>query len=552
MKKRKSIFSLILAISMIISLAACQQSVGQESTPVTTMAAETDSSNLIDPTEAMKSSYPIVTDGSVTLTYWCAMPGPAAKYIANISENISYQEKEKATGVKIDYIHPAIGQEREQFNLLMVSNDLPDIIGSAVYYTGGEFQGMNDSVFLDITDYLAELAPDYLQLIKNDPEFFREVSDNNGRIVGFDAYKPQGDPPFMRIILREDVLAEINIEIPQTLDEIENMFGKMLEIGITPYALNKTGYEEQYIGMYGIYAKSTNGMDEFYKDENDKIQFGQIQPTFKDYLMLMNDWYNKGYISKDFTTLDTNQTNTLFDTKKLGTFIGPIVANFNRGLTQNIAITSAPYPRINLDDRLHYESTDIWPRMPDPSCMAVISRDCNNIEAAIRWMNWNFTQEGADILNWGVEGVNYDMVNGKRVYNDLMLNNEQFGTEEASYIYKMHFAPKLTYLDTICHANLLKSPKSLESRFKWADDDKIDSMHKLPPFQLNADNLDRRTKIMTEISTYADEMVLKFIIGAESLDNFDQFTSTIKSMGIDEAIELTQSAYDQYMTKKLS
>lgn len=44
-----------------------------------------------------------------------------------------------------------------------------------------------------------------------------------------------------------------------------------------------------------------------------------------------------------------------------------------------------------------------------------------------------------------------------------MLENE-FGTEEASYIYKVHFGPLLTWPDIECHANLLKSEGALNQQ----------------------------------------------------------------------------------------
>ena len=56
---------------------------------------------------------------------------------------------------------------------------------------------------------------------------------------------------------------------------------------------------------------------------------------------------------------------------------------------------------------------------------------------------------------------------------------------------------------------------------------------------------------MTEIDTYIAEMVLKYITGAESLDTFDTYQQTLKDMGIEEAIELTQKAYDNLLAKKL-
>ena len=42
-------------------------------------------------------------------------------------------------------------------------------------------------------------------------------------------------------------------------------------------------------------------------------------------------------------------------------------------------------------------------------------------------------------------------------------------------------------------------------------------------------------------------MILKFITGAESFDNYDNYLNTLKSMEIERAIEIEQLAYDAYM-----
>jgi putative aldouronate transport system substrate-binding protein len=490
--------------------------------------------------------YPIKTEKPLTLSFWMPIEASAAKFISSFKDNTALVQMEKDTGVTIKWLHPAVGQEQEQFNLLMASGDLPDLLGAATMYKGGEFKGMLDGVFQDLTPMLAKYAPDYVELIKKDNEFFREVSDPDGRVCAFYAYKPQGDPPYRRFILRDDVLADLKLEIPKTIADWEKVFEAMKNAGMAPYALISNGYEEQFIGPFGIYAAPTT----FYKDAAGKVRFGQVEPEFKQYLQLMSDWYKKGYISKDFTSLNGTQIRTLFDTRKIGTMVDAIVANFNRGMTLKIPVTSAPYPRLKPGDKLHYEFTDIWPRMPQRTTVAVVTKACKTPEIALRFLNYGYTQKGFDLLNWGVEGVNWTMQNGKKVYNDLMLNNAKFGTEEASYIYKTHFFPKLTGLDTVVHANLLKSPASLASRQKWATDPDMDTLHKLPPYQLPADDLSRFSKLMSEIDTYANEMVLKFIVGNEPIANFDKFVATIKSMGIDDAIRMQQAAYDKYMAKK--
>ena len=525
--KTKKILSLVLVLAMLLPMAALAE-----------------------------STYPIATDGSETLNYWTTLNASAAKFIESLADNTAYQEMEKRTGVKIEWIHPAIGQEREQFNLLMVSGELPDMVSSANYYKGGEFQGMYDGVFTDLTDLLPVYAPDYWKLIQEDPEFFREVSDENGRICAVYPYKRYGDPPFDRVFVREDVLQELGLEIPQTIEDYNVLFAKLLENGMTPFMPRREGYEPQFMSPFGVLAGtplSGDGMITqcLFKDLDGKIYYGQTKPEFKQYLELMNGWYEAGYISKDFATADGNQRNTAFDTKQLGIMIGAIVANFNRGQTQGFGITAAPYPRLELGQQLHLEDTNIWPLQRKFDSMVVIPTSNKNPEIALRWLNYGYTPEGMDLMNWGVEGINYDVVDGKKVYNDLMLANPQFGTEEASYIYKMHFAPKNTELDTICHANLLKSPASLASRMKWADDPNVDSEFRLPPYQRTTEEQEAYTQVMTEVATYADEMVLKFITGATPLSEFENFVKTIESMGINDLLASEQVAYERYLGKQL-
>ncbi len=54
---------------------------------------------------------------------------------------------------------------------------------------------------------------------------------------------------------------------------------------------------------------------------------------------------------------------------------------------------------------------------------------------------------------------------------------------------------------------------------------------------------------MTNVKTYSDEMILKFITGDESLDKFDQYIAQLKTYGIEDAIKYRQEAYDKYLNR---
>ena len=44
-------------------------------------------------------------------------------------------------------------------------------------------------------------------------------------------------------------------------------------------------------------------------------------------------------------------------------------------------------------------------------------------------------------------------------------------------------------------------------------------------------------------------MIAKFIMGAESFENYDAFIEQIEKLNIDRAVEIQQAAYDRYIKR---
>ena len=44
-------------------------------------------------------------------------------------------------------------------------------------------------------------------------------------------------------------------------------------------------------------------------------------------------------------------------------------------------------------------------------------------------------------------------------------------------------------------------------------------------------------------------MISKFILGQESLDNWDSFVATLNSMGLEHVLEVRQTVYDRYLNR---
>lgn len=71
----------------------------------------------------------------------------------------------------------------------------------------------------------------------------------------------------------------------------------------------------------------------------------------------------------------------------------------------------------------------------------------------------------------------------------------------------------------------------------------------IPAMPLTEEERDVLSNTYEEIRTYKDEMINKFIMGKESLDNFDSFVKTMEDMGLDKVLTAEQAAYDRYMAE---
>ena len=52
---------------------------------------------------------------------------------------------------------------------------------------------------------------------------------------------------------------------------------------------------------------------------------------------------------------------------------------------------------------------------------------------------------------------------------------------------------------------------------------------------------------LTTIATYVDEMFVKFLIGQESLYNFDTYIKKLEQLCLEEVIDMKQGAHDRFL-----
>lgn len=544
--------ALVLAFTiMLASMAGCisqtpSGSTGNETSSDNVNETSLDNASETDSGEVSQGvKYPIVTDGSITLDYWMPIANAAIQYIETYAENTAYQKIQEVTGIKINFLHPAVGKAREQFNLLIASGDLPDLIQMGSYYSGGVYQGYVDGAYVDLTPYLKDYAPDYYKAINSD-EMTKRLAYIEGKVITFYQLNLEAAPPYYRPVLRADWLKEFGMEAPVTLDEYEAYFKAILDNkpGVTPFTTNPTAWS----GDRDIWMGAFDMLGSWFVVDG-KVQHYYDNPNYKDYLELMNRWYDAGYLSRDFAALGSEaEIYALFDSGKLGLYTQSIDNAYSRAQKiDNFEIESGPYPRKTHSSKLHTAPAN-WPITRSSAYDTVITTSCKHVKEAIQFLNYGYTEEGSRTYNYGVEGKAWNLIDGKVVFTEFMTNNpDGLTASNVSYIHKIHFGPKLGAPDTKAHPGVASNAEALAFRSKWSDDPNVDNIYRLPPVELTTEEREEVNEIIADVSPYVAEMMLKFIIGAEPLSNFDAYVEKLKEMNFPRAKEIYQAAYDRFM-----
>lgn len=496
-------------------------------------------------------TYPL--EGTASLSWWIPMNGNLVTVLGTYDEHPVYQKLMENTGVQLNFTHPAVSQEREEFGLMLVSGELPDIIQTFPgYYVGDVQAGYDDGVILDLTDLVKEYAPDYYALISADETVWKQFTKED-KILAFYTYWEEYNPTAMCITLRKDWLDEFGLTAEEmtTYDAIEQYFQAILDNkpGVAPFFPNFTsdtrGTNEYYMGY--------NVRPNWFQIDGQVVYYDQgDQPQYRGWMEKMHEWYDKGYISVDFASYKANEARSMFSAGQIGCFCEPIGNVYSDADASGLSIAKSPF---------WLESDDTVVNVYFPEGLernggqgTVITSACEDPITAVKLLNYLYTDEGMMLTNYGIEGEAYVVAeDGTIQYTDDVIANPNYGTAVTHQLYRIHWAPNKKLADTTANPNIVKNQAITEGRLLYSiPSETFNGDYLLPAgINLTVEENSERSSIMANVNTYISEMRLKFITGATELTDatWADYINTLKTYGLDRAIEITQDAYERYLAQ---
>ncbi len=530
---QKKLCLLLATIVLTGSLAACGNSAKQETADSTAAVSTVNSSG---DTGVKAEGFPIV-DEPITLSVF----GQRDQNQIEWKNMLIFQEYEKKTNIKLDYQEVPAQGYAEKKSLLFASNQLPDIFLRA-FLTKEDMTtfGTSSQQLVDLGQYIEKYAPNINSIFKEHNAIYNSQLAPDGKIYTLPEINlsATGLLGFKQWI-NKDWLDKAGMKAPTTLEELKavliafrdndpNGNGKKDEI---PMGIREPSSIYVLGGSFGL----DHQMSDTINIENGKIHYWLTDDRFKEYLQWLNELYKEKLLWQEYYKNDRPAWRSNLANASYGVMYMPYSDVFINVESQFTGLDPIKGPR---GDQL---MADVSTGIGDPGAFAV-SNSCKYPEAAVRWVDYFYSEEGSIFSRYGIEGQTYHKDEaGNPVINDEILKApEGFMTALGKICLTPGGAnPALISdkTDGIVASALTKKIAAEQAGYM------PEKVYAKPI--LSVEDTERVNTINQDLVKYRDEAVTKFIIGEYGFDKWDVYCNTINKIGMGELEQIYQKAFDK-------
>lgn len=269
-------------------------------------------------------------------------------------------------------------------------------------------------------------------------------------------------------------------------------------------------------------------------------------PEFFEAIKEVSRWYDLGIIDNEYL-INPNGRRDHFLLNDLGGMTYDWIASTSgyadKDVVEGFELISIAPPTNSDGEQVNEHirptiKTDGW----------AISSQCEDVEAAIALFDMMFTEYGRTVANFGVEGEQWDYVDGIPTFTDEVLNNEE-GKPVNLYL-RDHVGAQL----------FIGFKQDYEYERQWTSEAGLKAydiygsgvfdVPTLPALVYTDEEFDTLGKYLTNINTFMDESVHTWIgIPADELTDelWNEYLGQINKLGIAEVEAVYQSAYARFL-----
>lgn len=442
-----------------------------------------------------------------------------------------------------------VGKQKyqEKLNVKFAAGEMPDVFvidtpaQLAAYVDGGIVAELP-------IETIREKAPNYAKCAdENDDGSLWSTMVYNGKNYG--VANPMSVTP-MAMVWNKNWLDNLGLEVPETLEEYEEVLTAFVEQDPDGNGKNDTaGIAERTLnaifGAYGL--RCVTGTDTGFRVEEMQLgednvpYFPYIRPEAKEVLELLNRWYEKGIIHKEFITGENHGgyggLSHLFMNGQIGlttaqpyhylTYSADTSDPDNYGicfkemkaLDPNAEIVMGPAP-IGPDGK---SGTEAWNRVGKLTCITTqAAQDPRKVDAFLAILDAYYADPAyMELANYGLEGIHFKNTEHGRV---RIMEGDDLRKDG---VLQIDFGATVPYAE-----NLTKEKTDFGN-----------SVTGNGYYRFNMPSVPEFTNVIATLDTLTEQAYFDIITGEKPLDYFDTFVEKFKAAGGETAEKAIQDAY---------
>lgn len=445
MRKHKKLISICIAVLMFMMIfAGCNKDEKQQ--PTEAPETEKNETKAEEPVEE-KSEEP------VELSLYNVGQFPTELDLSILDTNPLGKKLEELTNVKMT-IEYSTGQDgQEKLNLLLASGDYPDI----VLLNSGEIisRMIDEEIAIPLDDLIEANGANIKEMYGDILNRLRHSDGNLYYLSSGYGYWEEGDPVpgFGNCFsMRQDAYEAIGSPKIETLDDIYDALVELDAIYDTDANGDKIfvlgGFSQTWQNMRDVLADGAGfyKAGRWYLDENGELKYWVRGPQALTITKFYNRVHTEELLDPEAFTVDRGTFNqNKLETGRVLSMFGGWWMNWTTHASfkeqgfenaDNMAFIQFPF---SVEGGQTPKFTEV---NPIGGSMTVITDNCLNPEAAIKWLDTLASHDISFETQNGVEGVLWDMVDGKPVMKPEIVErflagagDQEFSADAGSRIY---------------------------------------------------------------------------------------------------------------------
>lgn len=534
----KKLTAIILsALMLVIALAGCSST--PAGTPTPTTASTPTAANTAAPTTAAAeaTATPEATvepNETITLTAW--MPDNQRK---PYKDNLCAQWYQEATGIAVDMTTIPSNSWVEKRNVALAGGTYPDMFYMAdLGVADMQLYGADSGYLIDLLPLINDgKAPNFKKFADAD-EAILKLTKLNGAVYALPWLSNGLNEPYFAI--NTTWIKNLGMQTPKTLDELTEVLrafatkdpngnGKKDEIAIA--SAGNVYWFEPLITCFGLPAAGVQ------EDANHKVFYGYTTQNFHDFMAWAASLYKEGIMDPRLPTTAINDEKVMADMQAglVGCMYTANVNMFTGNPLEYYVLVPVPYGN---------NTAGVWPAGITlvPGTFAITDK-CKNPDAALKWADFQYTEEATKLMWLGKEGYSYNMKGDVIEYITPSEYKTRSDFMNIWSIQGMHYYPgPYSYFE---------SEHSSDPGMKLV----IDGRKELVPitkkaiceYTLTPEETESISVISTDLANYVVSWEAKVIAGEISLESgWAEFQQKLKDMKLDEYLKVIQGAVDRY------